>query len=119
MTELLSQRELRDWIDSQPVAGPLTEMTGRRKRDEATTYVGRIEVSQTKAIIGLLSAVLVGLPLAGLLMAILSVVGLFGQSWLILPVPALVGIGAVVLFSTRERRGLRLLRYQGILDRRR
>jgi len=119
MSRLISHEDLRDWVDSQPVAGDLTAFTGRRRFEEATTYVGSFEVSQTGAIVVVLSFVFVGLPFTGLVLALATLFVPADKCWWLLPLPAVISAVALWLFVARERRGLRLLRYQGILDRRR
>ncbi len=92
---------------------------GRKKDREVTTYVVGVEIGKRSLIAWLGGATLVGLPLGGAMSWILATVGLYQQLYLSLIPVVLAGSASVWLFVGRERRGLRLLRYQGLVDRRR
>ncbi|MDB6425949.1 hypothetical protein [Curtobacterium sp. 20TX0008] len=119
MAKPLSREALEQWQASLPKVYALTELTGRKKDREVTTYVVGVEVGKRSLIAWLGGATLVGLPLGGAMSWILATVGLYQQLYLSLIPIVLAGSASVWLFVGRERRGLRLLRYQGLVDRRR
>ncbi len=119
MAKPLTREALEQWQASLPKVYALTELTGRKKDREVTTYVVGVEIGKRSLIAWLGGATLVGLPLGGAMSWILATVGLYQQLYLSLIPVVLAGSASVWLFVGRERRGLRLLRYQGLVDRRR
>lgn len=106
-----------EWRATQPSMYSLTELTGKKKSNEATTYVASFEVGRRSLWTALIGAVIPGVPLAGLLAWCLAVFGGSQFLYLALVPPMLSAAAAVWLFVGRENRGLRLLRFQGFMDR--
>ena len=88
----------------------LTHLTGRRRNDVRRTVVLTVEVNRHTFLVVLLSLA------ASVLPTLLAVV-LFGI-WGVL-VPPLTVCAGILLWDTRQRRGMRLQNWQAIVNRRR
>ncbi|MGN7187547.1 hypothetical protein [Microbacterium enclense] len=118
MAHVMSREELAAWVASQPSVYDLTELTGRKKNEESTTFVLTFEVGRRSLMVALISGTVVGLPVAAVLSWILSVFGLGEFLYLVFLGPLLAGAIGIWLFVGRQSRGMRLTRYRGLLDKR-
>lgn len=90
-----------------PVVYSLTELTGRNRNENRRIVVVTFEVKRRTFIVSCAS-VLASLPFAG-------IVGLFfGVAAIIVPF-VFIGLG-LWLWDSRQRKGMRLLNYQAIID---
>lgn len=88
----------------------LTPLTGRRRNSDRRMVVATVEVRQRPFIISIISAV-ASAPVTGIM-------AIFVGVWCLI-VPPLFIVAGIWLWDARQRRGLHLLNYQAILDRRR
>lgn len=93
-----------------PVVYSLTELTGRRRNENRRMVVMTVEIKRRTFLVSLL-AVLASVPVAG-------IIAIFAGVWAIV-VPAIAVGVALWLWDSRQRKGLKLLNYQRILDQRR
>lgn len=118
MAEVMSKADLAAWVAEQSTVYDLTELTGRRKNDESTSYVLTFEVRRRTLYVVLISAVVIGLPIAALVSWVLVTFGAGEFLYLAAVGPFIAGAVGVWLFIGRQNRGMRLTRYRGILDKR-
>ena len=85
----------------------LTPLTGSRKNENRRTVVMTFEVKQRSLIVGILSFI-ASLPVTGIIALFIGIYSLV--------VPFIMVGAGLWLWDSRQRRGLKLLNYQAMLD---
>lgn len=90
-----------------PVVYSLTELTGRNRNENRRMVVMTFEVKRRSFMVSIISFA-ISLPLTGL-------VGIVAGVWALI-VPVIFIIAGLWLWDSRQRKGLKLLNYQAIVD---